>query len=93
MATSEQTVKVSKTGGRLRVELPAATIEADDVEALIVQISHHGQTTLDQVRRFLDDFIEDVALKELEQRSPGVEVLERLAARHPAPQQWYDEPE
>ena len=93
MASPDQTVRVSAAGGRLRVELPPATIEADDAEALITQVSRHGQMTIDQVKRFLDDFIEDVALGELEKRTPGPDVLERLAARHPAPQQWYDEPE
>lgn len=93
MAASNQTIRVSNAGGRLRVDLPAAIIEAEDAESLIVQISHHGQTTIDQVRRFLDDLIEDAALAEVERRSPGPDVLERLAGRHPAPQQWYDEPE
>ena len=96
MAASEQTVKVSNAGGRLRVELPAAIIEAEDAEALIVQVKHHSQTTYDQVLRFLLEFValnEDIALRELENRCPGLDVLERFAARHPAPQQWYDEPE
>ena len=33
MAVSVQTIKVSTAGSHLRIELPAATIEADDAEA------------------------------------------------------------
>ena len=88
-----QTVKVSNAGGRLRVTLPKATIEADDAEALILQVSHHSQTTIDLLRRVLEDLVEDAALRELEKRCRGLDVLERFASRHPAPQQCYDQPE
>jgi hypothetical protein len=77
--------------GRLRVDIPAASIEAEDPDSLLAAIANRLEAItaeLDAVREAL----EEAGLGEIEKASPRRADLEKYAARHPAPPEWHDEP-
>ena len=89
MSIEEPPITITTEGGRLRVELPATTLEAEDLDGLMSQIA----SMVEGIKSGLRDAAEDQALREIEKTAPRRAALERLAARYPAPQQWFDEPE
>jgi hypothetical protein len=88
MSLRELPIKVTTERGKLRAVLPATSIEADDAEGLMNQADLLAEAFLASIKAA----IEDAALREVEAKAIGQEELERLAARYPAPPEWFDEP-
>lgn len=92
MTVRERPVSVTAEGGKLHADLPAARIEADDAEGLMNQVDLVMQDFKASLRARIEA-IEDQALRELDARALRRDELdfEKLAARYPAPPEWFDE--
>jgi hypothetical protein len=89
MSINEPPITITTEAGKWRMVLPTTTIEADDVDGLLSQVD----SMLEAIKSDLRNAAEDAALREIENNAPRRAALERLAARYPPPQQWFDEPE
>jgi hypothetical protein len=93
MPVRELSIKVTTEGGKLRADLPATSIEAEDAEGLMRQADQLTSAIMACVQAALGDAAEEIALRNVEKNALGRDDLERLAALHPAPPEWFDEPE
>jgi hypothetical protein len=93
MSVQEFSIKVTAESGKLRADLPATSIEADDAEGLIGQADLLVEAIRARVRMAIEDAAEEVSLRDVEGRALRREALEQLAARYPAPAEWLDEPD
>lgn len=85
--------KVIRTeGGRLRVDIPASVLEADDPESLLDQVEKRLEEMTVALGSLRVD-LEETALRKLDQSSSRLDALEKYAASHSPPQEWFDEPE
>jgi hypothetical protein len=87
ISIKEPPITVTTEAGRLRVVLPSATIEADDVDGLLHQVAE----MLETIKSSLRSAAEDAVLREIEKNAPRRAALELLAARYPPPPEWFDE--
>jgi hypothetical protein len=83
---------VKTESGRLRVDIPATRVEAEDPETLLAEIAKR-LAGLSAAAELLRHDFEEAALRRIEQLSPRREALEKLARSHPPSQDWYSEPE
>jgi len=93
MSAIEPLIRITAEGGKLRADLPATTIEAENAEGILNQVERIVEAVKIALKSSLDDTAEETALRAIEQNAPRRAALERLAARYPPPQEWFDEPE
>jgi hypothetical protein len=86
-------ITVTTESGKLRADLPATHIEADDAEGLLSQAHLLTSAIMDGVKAALEYAAEEAALRSVEKNALGRAELEELAARYPAPLEWFDEPD
>ncbi len=77
MSIKEPPITITPEGGKLRLDLPATSIEAEDVEGLLSQVDD----MVEAIKSGLRDAASDLSLRQIENNAPRRATLERLAAR------------
>src|SRR4051794_11663971 len=78
--------------GRLRVDIPATTLEADDIASLVDQLEKRLVAVAASLEAIRND-IQEAEYRVIEQTALRGDALAKYVEEHPAPPEWFAEPE